>query len=355
MASAQVRFRATLAGDDEVPPVTTKATGWATFTLNQDKTVTYFLNSQGLQATGAFIQEAPPGATGPIAFTLSGGPDIFSGTTIPLTIPQIDTLRSAGFYVNVITATNPTGENRGQVLIRPILFGAHLEGAQELPPVTTDALGDAQLTVNADNTMTYGVKTTGLLGTEAHIHLGAPGVRGPILFTLSGGPTVWAGTTATALLPNDFSAMQELGVYIDVHTTAFPDGEIRGQVVNGMSKYGEGCPGLNGIPALFGTGAPTPGGTITVKVNQGLASGAGVLILSLAADAVSSSGCGYYLGSLTSVVPVSLDATGRLSASLVMPDLPTTDFYLQFFGADTSAANGEFSTSNGLHMPFTSL
>jgi hypothetical protein len=106
---------------------------------------------------------------------------------------------------------------------------------------------------------------------------------------------------------------------------------------------------------LFGTGAPTPGGSITVKVNQGLSSGAGVLLLSLAADAVSTSGCGYYLGSLTSVLPVGLDANGQLTASLVMPDLPTTDFYPQFFGADTSAANGEFSASNALHMPFTSL
>src|SRR5437867_2705726 len=111
-------------------------------------------------------------------------------------------------------------------------FRATLSGADEVPPVTTKATGWATFTLNQDNTITYCVTTTGLAGTEAHIHAGAPGVRGPILFTLSGGPSVWSGTT-TALLPNDYSSMQELGVYIDVHTTAFPDGEIRGQVVNG--------------------------------------------------------------------------------------------------------------------------
>jgi hypothetical protein len=353
LASAQVLFRATLTGDAETPPVTTKASGWATFVLNSDQTLTYFVNTQGLTGSEAHIHEGPPGSSGPIVFTLDGGPDIYSGKTTALSSDQVDTLRARDLYVDVHTAAFTDGEIRGQIQARPVLFGAHLTGDHVVPPVSTSALGDLDVTVNADSTVTYTLTTTGLTGTGAEIRIGTPGNNGDLLFTLSGGPTTWSGTT-TPMSARDFSRMQQLGLYANVLTAAYANGEIRGQIVRSLSKYGDGSEGSAGLSSLFGYGAPTPGGTITVKVNNGLPSGSGFLVLSTKADAVSVFGCPYYLGPPQAMLAVDLDGSGQIKASLAaLPNLPSFDLYLQFFGMDTAAPNGAFYCTNGLHVPFT--
>src|SRR5882672_5871182 len=76
------------------------------------------------------------------------------------------------------------------------LFRADLSGAPVVPPTATTAGGYADFTLNANDTLTYFVTTWLVSGTSAQISTGAVGVNGPVLFTLSGGPTVWSGTTA---------------------------------------------------------------------------------------------------------------------------------------------------------------
>jgi CHRD domain/PEP-CTERM motif len=80
----------------------------------------------------------------------------------------------------------------------------------------------------------------------AHIHFGAPGVSGPILFPFLTFPIgVTSGSfvttlTAANLLPDPANgistfaeavkAIQDGDTYINIHTVAFPGGEIRGQL-----------------------------------------------------------------------------------------------------------------------------
>lgn len=119
-------------------------------------------------------------------------------------------------------------------------YVATLEGAQETPPVVTGASGSATLVLNGDDTLTYDVTTTGLTGTMAHIHLGAAGVPGPIIINLSGGPAIWSGTTAP--LTAEEKAQLKAGLlYINVHTAANINGEIRGQIGFGPTAAGDGC------------------------------------------------------------------------------------------------------------------
>ncbi len=107
---------ATLTGAEEVPPVTTAATGSATLELNPTLgTLTYTVTTSGLSGVAAHIHEAPAGVNGPIIFGLEGGPTTWSGKTAPLSAEQVTTLKSGGFYVNVHTAANPGGEIRGQI------------------------------------------------------------------------------------------------------------------------------------------------------------------------------------------------------------------------------------------------
>ncbi|MFO0984188.1 MAG: CHRD domain-containing protein [Planctomycetota bacterium] len=167
LAGAQTLFRATLEGSNEVPPVITTASAWATFVLNPDNTVTYLVNAQGLVGVAAHIHEGDPGVSGPIIFPLSGGPDIYSGTTVALDATQIGKLRGRHYYVNVHTsAPTPTARCAVRSSRARSAYGAHLIGAEETPPVTTNALGDATFSVNADNTITYFVTTAGLTESE---------------------------------------------------------------------------------------------------------------------------------------------------------------------------------------------
>jgi len=53
-----------------------------------------------------------------------------------------------------------------------------LIGADETPPVATHASGSGTISIAADKSVTGTIKTPGIDGTVAHIHVGAPGQAG---------------------------------------------------------------------------------------------------------------------------------------------------------------------------------
>jgi hypothetical protein len=119
-----------------------------------------------------------------------------------------------------------------------------LTQSQEVPtPKTTTASGVAQLIVYPER-IDYEVTGNSIIGvTMAHIHSGAVGVAGPIVVTLynqAAGGTIngifATGSLTSANLPAGvtLASLKTLlmsgGAYVNVHTTANPSGEIRGQV-----------------------------------------------------------------------------------------------------------------------------
>ncbi len=352
-ALSQTLFRADLTGDQEVPPVVTLARGYGSFTLNADSSVTYLVKTLGLTGTAAHIHDGGVGAEGPPIITLSGGPTTWSGTSAPLTGAQVTKLRTKGLYANVHTAANGDGEVRGQIEARPAVFGAYLNGAQEVPPVNTAATGQSTFVVNADMSITYLVTTTSLSNaTVAHIHTGDIGVVGAPLFTLTGGPTTWMGTTAAMSVTN-YNDLQDKGLYVNVHTSAFTDGEIRGQLLSTGIPYGSGCASSTGsTPMLTSSGAPTPGGSFTLMIDNGKPFGFGLLLGSLSQGALLSKGCPFFLGATSLVLPMPLlDASGDLMVPVTMPALPgSVSFNVQYLGADVALMSGQY-VSNGLEIP----
>ncbi len=119
-----------------------------------------------------------------------------------------------------------------------LTFSAKLTGEQEVPAVNTDAVGIASFTLNATmDTLCIHASVNGLSGeiTGAHIHEGAIGVVGGIVFDLTdflslSGNDINASISGTLLTINVIQKMLEGGFYIDVHTDQNPDGEIRGQI-----------------------------------------------------------------------------------------------------------------------------
>ena len=119
---------ASLSGTQEVPPVSTSASGSADMVvhsfkcpsaLSSDNCPTLFgtVTTQGIQATSVEIRQGAPGQNGPIIVTLEQVDDdnwtVPSGTV--LSPSQYDAYTSGQLYVNVDSAANRSGELRAQL------------------------------------------------------------------------------------------------------------------------------------------------------------------------------------------------------------------------------------------------
>lgn len=126
-------------------------------------------------------------------------------------------------------------------------FRAHLNGDGEVPSVDTNAQGQAIVNISKDgSSLSYKLIVANIENVFAsHIHCGVAGVNGPVGVTLFGGATVSPdGTLAqdTVTEPNPgnacgwetigdvVDAINAGGAYVNVHTTANPGGEVRGQL-----------------------------------------------------------------------------------------------------------------------------
>ena len=131
---------------------------------------------------------------------------------------------------------------------QPKSFIASLSGSQHIPPVNTRATGQFNAQVNADGTsLSFELAVFNIEGVSAaHIHCAPAFTNGPPGVTLFNGPTTGIVNVtlaeATIMFP-DFrngcswtnvadvvAAMESGDTYVNVHTTEFRSGEIRGQV-----------------------------------------------------------------------------------------------------------------------------
>ena len=108
----------TLTGANEVPPVTTAATGSGTVTINPtDKSVSAKVTVSGMTATAAHIHMAAAGSNGPVIvpFTKTADNVFEAPPGAKLTDAQYAALKAGNLYVNVHSAAHAGGEVRGQL------------------------------------------------------------------------------------------------------------------------------------------------------------------------------------------------------------------------------------------------
>ncbi|MBI4541226.1 MAG: CHRD domain-containing protein [Gemmatimonadetes bacterium] len=125
-------------------------------------------------------------------------------------------------------------------------FNATLSGANEVPAVTTSATGTARLSL-VGPTLLYRIDVASITGvTASHIHGPAPaGVNTGVRVNLCGAgsaPACATGTVTGVLVTGTVTSvsgisfdsvlvlMRSGNAYVNVHTSANPGGEIRGQV-----------------------------------------------------------------------------------------------------------------------------
>lgn len=110
-------IKVTLSGAQEVPPVTTSASGSGSIVINDDKSVSGSITTTGVQGVAAHIHEAASGKNGPviIPFVKSGENGWSPQPGAKLTDAQYASFKAGNLYVNVHSAANKGGEIRGQL------------------------------------------------------------------------------------------------------------------------------------------------------------------------------------------------------------------------------------------------
>jgi hypothetical protein len=106
-----------------------------------------------------------------------------------------------------------------------------LTGSEETPPVTTSATATGTLEVAKDKSVSGVIKTSGIDGTAAHIHVGAPGQSGPPIITLvKGADGTWSVPPDSKLTDEQYASFKSGNLYVNVHSAEHKPGEIRAQL-----------------------------------------------------------------------------------------------------------------------------
>jgi hypothetical protein len=229
-------FTVLMAGSNEMPTAISSP-GIAIGTLAlEGSNLTYNITFSGLttNATAGHIHGlATPTNSAGVLVGFSVPPataGAFSGTAV-LTPDQVAALINGMLYANIHTTANPGGEIRGQIV--PARIGMALSATAEVPSVASLATAAGHLTL-VGNTLFYDLTYTGLTGggIAAHIHGPAgTGANANVLVGLAA-PSGPSGTISgsVTLSPLQLYFLLAGQTYINMHSTSFPNGEIRGQI-----------------------------------------------------------------------------------------------------------------------------
>ena len=146
-----------------------------------------------------------------------------------------------GFY------TDAAGNTDGfeAAIAKTVLFSTVLSGKNNIPATTSTGSGVGNAWLNpVDDQLTVTLSWSGLSSnvTAAHIHNAAVGQNGPvatdangqpIAFTTPAAPNVFGsiGVDTFQLSQSDVQQLEQGNYYINIHTTNFVDGELRGQLI----------------------------------------------------------------------------------------------------------------------------
>lgn len=172
---------------------------------------------------------APASAYGAVINWGDGTQDpgvIFNGPAGSFIVTGAHTYAEDGNFTVSVTVTS---------LSAPRVYTATLNGANEVPPINTDATGQARLVVSADGSVAVLDESwinLNLPATLVHIHDGPPGANGPAIYDAAGVPAVTTGAIPEqtfSLTVVQLAHLQNGGVYTNIHHSAGNTPEIRGQ------------------------------------------------------------------------------------------------------------------------------
>lgn len=135
----------------------------------------------------------------------------------------------------------------GQGLV-PTTLSSQLAGENENPPVATQALGDVEAVLTGNTLVVTGSfnllmsDLREIAGSSAHIHVAPAGENGPVVFSLGvtsldkrNGELTGTFTLTTEQL----QAFEDGELYVNIHTSGNPSGELRAQLVADAPTFAE--------------------------------------------------------------------------------------------------------------------
>jgi hypothetical protein len=151
--------------------------------------------------------------------------------------------------VSVTDGVNTTTTSAVLTIKQVDNFEASLSGYNEVPPVASVASGMVSLRMVADDgLLEVTFSATNLAGsmTGAHIHMGGVGENGGVALNLNPSGAAFTETYDITGNADLVAAIRTGTAYVNVHSSAYPSGELRGQIL------GTG----NSAPAATATVAP---------------------------------------------------------------------------------------------------
>ncbi len=235
---AKIPLVSTLSGAAERPTaVASAATGSFTGEIDRaTRVLSYTITYSGLTPAAGHLHRVSNAATGlgPVEIPLVSLASPIIGTATLATTGRVDSLINGFYYANLHTPAFPGGEIRGNIRVKaPIQLTAMLSGAAEKPtPNASTATGSFRGIVDpATRVLSYTVTYSGLTPAAGHLHRvnnAATGL-GPveIPFASLASPIIGTATLATA---GRVDSLLNGYYYANLHTPAFPGGEIRGDI-----------------------------------------------------------------------------------------------------------------------------
>ena len=237
-AFSGLSFDTDVSGDNEVPPVTSNASGVVNFSYDMStNSIIYegYISNTSSAVVAAHLHNAPAGSNGGVLIDLSSTVTngTFRDTISNVSTIVLDAMLSGQVYLNVHTEDVPSGELRGQItrLLREA-YMCQLSGEQEVPSNISGGSGVAMMSIDRSQSNGHFMVVIDSLNSEfqaAHFHDGEAGVNGPVLFDIT--PFFIEGNAAFGYwtdMGDAAVAFRTSGVYLNVHTTDSPGGEIRG-------------------------------------------------------------------------------------------------------------------------------
>jgi len=179
-------------------------------------------------------------------------------------------LRKRLFYANVHTTKAPGGEIRGNFLaLANAYFTANLNSRNENPPLAGNGAGAIKAELLGDKLTVTGsfANLSGELNRNiangAHLHNGANGTNGPVLVSLktdtnadNKGGRFFSDSNVITLTTDQLALLNAGNLYVNVHSTTAPAGEIRGQLLFEP----------NAFPTAPNIISPNPSDTIKTRI-----------------------------------------------------------------------------------------
>lgn len=164
-------------------------------------------------------------------FVVADDPDFSEGVlTIPrLTINKITARDNVKMSLDLVKSTFSL---LGLDLDIIITTRVTLSGGQEVPPILTPYAARGVMMVNTVTGAISGTVTVSSPAnvTAAHIHAGPVGVNGIVIVPLIGDDEIRVVPRNTVLTSEQLVLFLRSGLYVNIHTTDFPNGAVRGQL-----------------------------------------------------------------------------------------------------------------------------